>query len=138
MNGMRLTLGATGVFLGVVVSAVPQERAAFAAGSTGHRFSGVRTAASSASGPSGGAPSAPAYGGGYVITHPLVVPVFWGSLNSTLTSNINGFYTAVTDSSYMDWLDEYYDSGFEFGVSSDLWDLPGRGTASRNFQNHAT
>jgi len=48
------------------------------------------------------------YYGGRVISNARVVVVFWGpNVNSTVRSQIGGFYSAVTDSPYMDWLSEY-------------------------------
>jgi hypothetical protein len=48
------------------------------------------------------------YYGGKVIPNVKVVAVFWGSsVNSTVTSGIGGYYTAVTNSEYFDWLSEY-------------------------------
>src|SRR5580698_1568810 len=52
------------------------------------------------------------YNGGYVMSHVQLVVVFWGSkVNPVLTSSTTGvgpFFQALTDSQYMDWLDEYY------------------------------
>ena len=65
-----------------------------------------------------------AYGGGPVIPHVSVVVVFWGpSVNSTVTSSIGSFYQTITDSDYMDWLDEYYQG---FPLTS--YDTIGRGS----------
>jgi hypothetical protein len=64
------------------------------------------------------------YGGGAVLPHIRVVPVFWGSkVSSTITSGIGGFLSAVTDSNYLDWLDEYYSSSAKI-------DPIGRGSAA--------
>ncbi len=47
------------------------------------------------------------YGGG-VLSHVQVIDVLWGSgLDSTVTSKMGPFYTAVTNSTYFDWLSEY-------------------------------
>jgi len=48
------------------------------------------------------------YYGGHVISNVRVVVVFWGpNVNSTVRSQIGGFYAAVTNSPYLDWLSEY-------------------------------
>ena len=48
------------------------------------------------------------YGGGPVISKVKVYAVFWGpNVDTTVTSQIGGFYTAVTNSAYFDWLSEY-------------------------------
>jgi hypothetical protein len=48
------------------------------------------------------------YYGGPVVSNLQVVAVFWGSgVNSTVTSQIGGFYQAVTKSSYFDLISEY-------------------------------
>ena len=48
------------------------------------------------------------YYGGKVISNVKVVVVDWGpNTNSTVKSGIGGFYGAVTNSSYFDWLSEY-------------------------------
>jgi hypothetical protein len=48
------------------------------------------------------------YYGGPVISNVKVYAVFWGAnVNSTVTSGIGGFYSAVTASPYIDWLSEY-------------------------------
>jgi MYXO-CTERM domain-containing protein len=47
------------------------------------------------------------YGGG-VLSQVHVIDVLWGSgLDSTVTQKMGPFYSAVTDSTYMDWLSEY-------------------------------
>lgn len=48
------------------------------------------------------------YYGGPVIAKPKVVAVMWGTqVNSTTVKDIGGFYTAMLNSTYMDWLTEY-------------------------------
>ncbi|HMF40685.1 MAG TPA: hypothetical protein VKQ32_08320, partial [Polyangia bacterium] len=48
------------------------------------------------------------YYGGPVISNPKVVVVFWGgSLAAQTRTNIGGFYTAIVNSPYIDWLSEY-------------------------------
>jgi len=48
------------------------------------------------------------YGGGPVLANVEVVSVFWGfNVNSTVTSTMGGFYTAMTDNVYMDHLAEF-------------------------------
>jgi len=48
------------------------------------------------------------YYGGPVTTNLQVIVVFWGpNVNSTVTSNIGAFYTAITNSNYFDMLGEY-------------------------------
>jgi hypothetical protein len=52
------------------------------------------------------------YYGGKVISNVKVVVVDWGpNTNSTVKSGIAGFYSAVTNSSYFDWLSEYNTTG---------------------------
>jgi hypothetical protein len=63
--------------------------------------------------PPGTAQSTPAsssssFGGGTVISNVKVVAVFWGSnVASTVVSNIGPFFTAVTNSTYFDILNEF-------------------------------
>lgn len=48
------------------------------------------------------------YYGGPVISHVKAYAVFWGpNVNANVKSNIGEFYSTVTNSSYLDWLDEY-------------------------------
>lgn len=48
------------------------------------------------------------YGGGPLLSNVSIVSVFWGpNVNTTVKSQIGGFYSAVTNGSYVDWLDEY-------------------------------
>jgi hypothetical protein len=47
------------------------------------------------------------YDNGPVLTDVDVVAVLWGNINSSVAQTIPGFYTAVTDSAYLDWLSEY-------------------------------
>ena len=49
-----------------------------------------------------------AYYGGSVLSNVNVVVVFWGpNVDPTTQANIGGFYSAVTNSLYFDWLSEY-------------------------------
>src|SRR5580700_8404830 len=48
------------------------------------------------------------YYGGHVISNPKVYVVNWGAgVASTITSQVDGFYTTVLNSTYEDWLNEY-------------------------------
>jgi hypothetical protein len=48
------------------------------------------------------------YNGGPLLSNVSIVSVFWGpNVNATVKSQIGGFYSAVTNDSYTDWLDEY-------------------------------
>jgi hypothetical protein len=48
------------------------------------------------------------YYGGQVISHVKVYAVMWGpNVQSTVTSNVSGFFTAVTNSTHFDFLEEY-------------------------------
>ena len=48
------------------------------------------------------------YFGGRVISNVKVYAISWGSsVSSALTTALSGFYTAITDSAYFDWLSEY-------------------------------
>jgi hypothetical protein len=52
------------------------------------------------------------YYGGHVISHVQVVNVNWGAnVASVATSGMPGFYTAITNSSYFDWMGEYDTAG---------------------------
>src|SRR5262245_37572516 len=49
------------------------------------------------------------YGGGAVLSHVRTVALFWGpNVNSTVVSGGPAFLSAVTDSNYLDWMDEYF------------------------------
>ena len=51
------------------------------------------------------------YFGGPVIGNVKVVVVFWGNgVDPTTKSDIGGFYSSVTNSTYMDWLDPEYNT----------------------------
>jgi hypothetical protein len=59
--------------------------------------------------------------GNIVLANVKIVPVFWGSsVNSTVTSTMGGFYSAIVNSGYIDWLNEYSTSS----------QVLGRGTAT--------
>ncbi|MGZ3457740.1 MAG: hypothetical protein ACXU86_04460, partial [Archangium sp.] len=59
------------------------------------------------------------YYGGKVIANAKIAVVFWGpNVNSTVTSGIGGFYTAVTNSAYFDWLSEYNTGSQSIGRGS--------------------
>ena len=48
------------------------------------------------------------YYGGRVISHVQVVEVSWGpNVDSSVSTGIGGFYTAITQSAFLDWLEEY-------------------------------
>lgn len=47
------------------------------------------------------------YYGGPVLSNVKVVQVNWGGSNVSFASELNGFYSAVTNSAYFDWLSEY-------------------------------
>jgi hypothetical protein len=48
------------------------------------------------------------YQGGPLISYPRVVQVYWTSgVSSSVTSYLPGFFSAITDSTYLDWLSEY-------------------------------
>lgn len=71
------------------------------------------------------------YYGGRVISNVQVVAVNWGSgVDSTVSSGIGGFYSAVTNSAYFDWLTEYNTvgkTGFGDGLAGSNQTI-GRGT----------
>lgn len=52
--------------------------------------------------------------GGPVLSNPKVVTIFWGS-NVAYASQINAFYSGITNSAYMDWLSEYDTSSQNIG-----------------------
>src|SRR5579884_3555851 len=48
------------------------------------------------------------YYGGPVISNVKIVSVFWGAgVDSDVQNNIGNFYSALTNSSFMDWFSEY-------------------------------
>src|SRR4051794_8219063 len=52
------------------------------------------------------------YQGGHVISRAEVVLVFWGPhVTQTAVTNMEPFYKAVVNSSYMDWMGEYDTAG---------------------------
>jgi hypothetical protein len=52
------------------------------------------------------------YFGGRIISNVKIYEVNWGStVSTTLTSGLPGFYTAITNSVYFDWLSEYETTG---------------------------
>ncbi|HEX8952182.1 MAG TPA: hypothetical protein VF945_10085, partial [Polyangia bacterium] len=54
------------------------------------------------------------YYGGKVIENVVVIAVNWGpNVNATVKSSIGGFYAAVTNSAYFDWLSEYNTVGLK-------------------------
>ncbi|MCU1282892.1 MAG: hypothetical protein JWM53_6438, partial [bacterium] len=61
------------------------------------------------------------YYGGRVLENVVVYQVNWGSgVNATVAANIGGFYSAVTNSAYFDWLSEYNTvglTGFSDGLA---------------------
>jgi hypothetical protein len=72
------------------------------------------------------------YYGGHVISHVQVVPVLWGSgVSPAVVSGAQGFYAAILNSPYLDWMGEYDTAGLVGSVDR----MPGskqhihRGTA---------
>jgi hypothetical protein len=64
------------------------------------------------------------YNGGPVIPNVRIVTVFWGpNVDAVTVARMPGFYSALVNSSYMDWLSEY-----------DSTQLIGRGTFGGTFQ----
>src|SRR3954468_1211923 len=54
------------------------------------------------------ADSSATYGGGPVLSNVRIVSVFWGpNVDTTVTSQIGGFYSTLVDSPYLDWMREY-------------------------------
>src|SRR4051812_33276144 len=52
------------------------------------------------------------YYGGHVMSHIDVVTVYWGAKAKTnAPSDAEGFYTALVDSPYIDWMGEYDTAG---------------------------
>jgi hypothetical protein len=47
------------------------------------------------------------YYGGHVIANVKVVPVYWGTGTMISASDMHGFYAAVVNNPYLDWLSEY-------------------------------
>lgn len=97
----------------------------------------VRTApspAASASAPSMGvAPTCTncnvQYWGGPVISNVKIYAVFWGSgVDATVRSGIAGFFTALTNSDWMDWQNEYRTDLARSGGGEGTGQLIGRGT----------
>jgi len=82
----------------------------------------------------GAAPPANAwlnYYGGRVIANVHVVPVLWGpNVPSQVSSQIAGFYSAVTDSGYFDFLQEYDANILAYGGGQGAGQRIGRGTAA--------
>jgi subtilisin-like proprotein convertase family protein len=74
------------------------------------------------------------YYGGHVISNVKVVVVFWGSgVDSTVQSQIGNFYSAVTNSAYMDWLSEYNTNITAVGGQPGTNQTIGRGTFVGSF-----
>ncbi len=70
------------------------------------------------------------YYGGHVISNVHVIPVLWGSnVPSAVASGVGPFYTAITDSTYFDWLAEYNTDITAFGGETGTGQHIGRGTA---------
>jgi MYXO-CTERM domain-containing protein len=57
--------------------------------------------------PNVGCPAAVVYKGGPLIEHVKVVTVFWGPAANPYKSQLESFFTAITNSPYFDWLSEY-------------------------------
>jgi uncharacterized protein (TIGR03382 family) len=54
------------------------------------------------------APAKLSYYGGRVISHVQIVEVNWGpNIDATVKSQLSGFYTSITQSAFLDWLEEY-------------------------------
>jgi hypothetical protein len=70
------------------------------------------------------------YSGGAIIPHVSIVVVFWGSnVNGTVKSEIAPFLQTLSDSAYMDSLDEYYPSNYAgSAVGTGSLDPIGRGS----------
>jgi hypothetical protein len=95
-----------------IVESTAGSTAALSGGLSGARFVPPGESANS------GTASA-TYGQGPVLANVQVIAVFWGNgVNSTVVSNIGPFYKAMTDNSYMDWLQEYNTPGQLIGRGS--------------------
>jgi len=59
------------------------------------------------------------YRGGPLVSHAKVQVVLWGpNVDSNISSQLPGYYTAVTNSAYFDWLSEYNAGGATIGRGS--------------------
>jgi hypothetical protein len=59
------------------------------------------------------------YRGGPLIQNVKIYVVYWGSgVDSTVSSGLAGYYSAVTNSAYFDWLSEYNAGGMRIGRGS--------------------
>lgn len=68
------------------------------------------------------------YLGGHVISNVKIYAVFWGSgVDATTKSGIGGFFTALTNSDWMDWQSEYRTDVLPAGGGSGTGQLIGRG-----------
>lgn len=68
------------------------------------------------------------YWGGHVISNVKIYAVFWGSgVNATTKAGIGGFFTALTNSDWMDWQNEYRTDISPVGGGSGTAQLIGRG-----------
>jgi hypothetical protein len=68
------------------------------------------------------------YWGGHVISNVKIYAVFWGSgVSATTQSSIGGFFTALTNSTWMDWMNEYRTDISAVGGGSGTGQLIGRG-----------
>jgi MYXO-CTERM domain-containing protein len=68
------------------------------------------------------------YWGGHVISNVKIYAVFWGSgVNATTQSGIGGFFTALTNSPWMDWMTEFRTDITAVGGGSGTGQLVGRG-----------
>ena len=68
------------------------------------------------------------YYGGHVIANVKVEPVYWGTGTVQTPSDMHGFYSAVTNSTYMDWLSEYDTNVKPVGGTTGTNQHIGRGT----------
>jgi hypothetical protein len=78
----------------------------------------------------------PAYYGGHVVSNPSVVVVSWGpSVDSVVAAGMNGFYSTVLPSPYLDWVSEYSTVGLT-GLTDGLAgsnQRVGRGTFANSY-----
>jgi hypothetical protein len=115
--GLAATLASCGNIDDEQAAATDDQQGAVSGGFSGARRGGGTTAAA----------TPPSYGGGAVLPNPRVVTVFWGSnVSANVRGSISGFYSAVLDSAYFDWLDEY---GSTVASNGPI----GRGTNAGNF-----
>ena len=89
---------------------------------------GAPVGAAAGTTPSCGASCNLQYWGGHVIPNVKIYAVFWGSgVNATIQSSIGGFFTALTNSAWMDMMGEYRTDITPVGGGSGTGQLIGRG-----------